>query len=209
MTSIVQTFVVSLTVYSVHIYTNLLIMPVYRKTDAHTKLDKYLHKPSTTVCFPDRREKELGEGEKRHVCNREVTMKSRQNEKCNWKMTERVDNSFSKLQRGSVVQINPPLFFLQVTALKGKQRMAQCKFSVTRNHTKLIGSEWHEWISPSTQPLKEKIQTMKKKLSSHIYKSCIDNLKTLKYIEIIRNKLWTHQSFFKILNCQWYKFLKN
>jgi len=47
----------------------------------------------------------LDEGEKRHACNREVTMKSRQNEKCNWKMTERVENSFSKLQRWSLGQI--------------------------------------------------------------------------------------------------------
>lgn len=41
----------------------------------------------------------LDDGEKRHACDREVTMKSRQNEKSNWKTTGRVENSFSKLQR--------------------------------------------------------------------------------------------------------------
>lgn len=51
-------------------------------------------------CVPMTGEKGwLDEGEKRHACDREVTMKSRQNEKSNWKTPGRVENSFSKLQR--------------------------------------------------------------------------------------------------------------
>lgn len=39
----------------------------------------------------------LDEGEKRHGCDREVTMKSSQNEKSNWKMTGGVENSFFEI----------------------------------------------------------------------------------------------------------------
>lgn len=77
-------------------------------------------------------------GEKRHACDREVTMKSRQNEKSNWKTTGRVENSFSKLQRWSLVQIMA--FSLQIRAWEGKCGKWQCKSTLTTNPTQLMGS---------------------------------------------------------------------
>lgn len=75
-------------------------MYIYTRPDS---VDKQTHKPAQTVTcscvFLTGEKAWLDEGEKRHACDREVTMKSRQNEKCNWKTTGRVENSFWKLQR--------------------------------------------------------------------------------------------------------------
>ncbi len=72
-----------------------------RKTNRHTnaKLCRHPHEPASGCVSLTGEKGCLDEGEKRHACDREVTMKSRQNEKSNWKTTGRVENSFSKLQR--------------------------------------------------------------------------------------------------------------
>lgn len=65
------------------------------------------------------------------------TMKSRQNEKSNWKTIGRVENSFSKLQRWSMVQIMG--LSLQIWASEGKNMEKwQCKSSLTTNQSEVI-----------------------------------------------------------------------
>ena len=74
---------------------------MYKHTGRHThaKLCKHPHEAASSRVSLTGEEGWLDEGEKRHACDREMTMKSRQNEKSNWKTTGRVENSFSKLQR--------------------------------------------------------------------------------------------------------------
>lgn len=86
--------------------------------DEQTHERKHPHDAASSSASLTGKRGRLDEGEKRHACDREVTMKSRQNEKSNWKTTGRVENSFSKLQRWSLVQIMA--FSLQIRASEEK-----------------------------------------------------------------------------------------
>ena len=108
---------------------------IKRKTE---KKKQRPHKPANG-CISLWDDKRVVRQKRKETCMRPwSTMKSRQNEKSNWKTIGRMENSFSKLQRWSLVQIMG--LSLQIWASQGKkyEKKRQCKSRLTTNQSEVI-----------------------------------------------------------------------
>lgn len=109
----------------------------HAQSQTHTRNSKHLHQSASGWGWMGGKGGSTAEKRDMHATVK-WPWKSRQNEKSNWKTTGRVENSFSKLRRWSLVQIMA--FSLQIRAWAGKCGKWQCKSTLTTNPTQLMGS---------------------------------------------------------------------